>query len=1264
MSRLTRPFHKSSRYDLPRPVHPLSPPDTDITADSVQLPPMNIVPRDMGLYTDPATSSYTKVDSAEHYHPASSEAQRPSGHFRRTSNLTYHPPVSLRHEARSAPRSATRWLVMVFPPSAVSREHGSSIFLEATARASHAVLMPLLPSLSGQLSAIAREFSFPSTTGICIYLHMADGGVQFAPRVSDESWSILWGSAFDERQTTNSMGGLPVAGRIEFDLDLRKARWFDMWVTACRRELDVGLSAPASVAHRRDESRTTFAHEQPEESIADDISVTIQRKVPIIRHVPRKLSLLDRIDVSSLRPASRSSRNALSPTRAEEHRLVLSPVAQLTTEIGEDEPQTAIQRVEKKVQKWRASSSFAKSPLVTSTGQTALDPTNMPNNVPLADSDVDINVDGMQPLDLDDFTWSVTSAGPLSPEFEPNSALFSDQGRVPSVHLDRRLEGSICLTPTTCTSFGPPDYDVTSPVSSLISRLPSPDIAERCVDYAPLTPSTATSWGPPSEWPGSPALSYRAPSVDIAARYLGSRPVTPSTATSWGAPVEYPASPATPSYIATPGIGSMHFDDGYEEETLLQPGRVLRSFGAGGQEPREHTLRRNEDGDAGVKAVPWRLVWPYRRASEPEVLARPLSTRLDPGYPLVNIYPAVYPHFDLYPVCPDIFGSDNTQPWQCVWPYNASAEKTVVTSPWNRVWPYQRAPGSDDTTTSIDVRLNPGYPSISLYPAAYPYFDLYPSKPDDNWAARGVNMKVDAKYPVFSIYPAVYPAFEIYPGYVIEPQRSSLKALPVRLPASYPFAEIYSPVYPHFDIYPVKVASFSQIPASTRQLPQKTVSSPIKQQVISVRLDRLYPVFDLYPASYPDSLNDIYPCVQVDREDDHLSVKLPTRYPYLDIYPAVYPFFNLYPAVQKGPEQSSIPQAETKSTVLVNLKPKYPHIDLYPPVYPHFSIYPALPSPPVEKSVTIVCEARYPNFDIYPAVYPYFDIYRAGKASISEYWREPCSVRLDVKYPDFDLYPVVYPFLDIYNTGSVSDPVPLANKLSVRLEASYPAFDIYPAVYTHFQLYPAIQPAIQASPRLSRRKTHRELCEIVFSQSATFASPPAPLPLSGLPEISGASKGTAADANHLSIPTRPSEVRRSVSLNRPSKNAPAGGMLRSVSLRHLPAVTEGASRSVHPGHRASHVGELHDSVPGGEVAAKRLKSRRDSIILEKARHWNAPGSVSVPLQRDSLRSALNDQSGVPLPPMPSNSELPNGRRGPINQQRPVSKLDRTKFPFH
>lgn len=140
MSRLTRPYYKPI-YDLPRPVHPLSPPETDITADSI---PVNVGTREAS-YTDLTSLFHTKVDPPEVHHAPPSEA--PSHRIRR-SNLSYVHNGSFRNESRSAPRSATRWLIMVLPPPAVSREHSHGLYLNASARSGQTILMPLFPSVS------------------------------------------------------------------------------------------------------------------------------------------------------------------------------------------------------------------------------------------------------------------------------------------------------------------------------------------------------------------------------------------------------------------------------------------------------------------------------------------------------------------------------------------------------------------------------------------------------------------------------------------------------------------------------------------------------------------------------------------------------------------------------------------------------------------------------------------------------------------------------------------------------------------------------------------------------------------------------------------------------------------------------------------------------------------------------------------------------------------------------------------------------------
>ena len=70
-----------------------------------------------------------------------------------------------------------------------------------------------------QLGAIAREFNFPSVVGIALYMHVNEAGVLFTPRISEESWSILWGHLF-EPNAPGPSGGLPISGRIEFDIGM------------------------------------------------------------------------------------------------------------------------------------------------------------------------------------------------------------------------------------------------------------------------------------------------------------------------------------------------------------------------------------------------------------------------------------------------------------------------------------------------------------------------------------------------------------------------------------------------------------------------------------------------------------------------------------------------------------------------------------------------------------------------------------------------------------------------------------------------------------------------------------------------------------------------------------------------------------------------------------------------------------------------------------------------------------------------------------
>ena len=440
--------------------------------------------------------------------------------------------------------------------------------------------------MGGQLGAIAREFSLPSIAGLCIYLNTTTGGVTVAPRLTDEAWTLLWAQFLDTRNPISPQTQLPICGRIEFDIDMNKARWYDAWLAAPRRDaqdvpVSVAPSRPATISHWGGDSRTTFHEDQADD--LETISVMQQVKNRTLgRHAPRKLSLVDRFELSSVKSGSKLVRN-FTPTspseEASQRQHSLSPIAQ------EEEPRSARRQLDHLITTWRESASQAASPLAA-TGQTSLDPANMPNTLPL---DLVIDTEVESQLNLDDFAWSVSSAGP--PEYDDELDSQADWEYEPSIHLAHRLQGSVCLTPTTVSSWGPPDYDdVLSPISN-VSRLPSPDIATRMIEDCPPTPSTCTSWGAPS-YPNSPfPREYRAPSVDLGHRGTFSRPVTPSTATTWGPLDSYPPSPMGAAY----------------SEAVRTPDAGERSFGDAMRMPQEDHYEH------------WSLVWPYYHVRQVEL---------------------------------------------------------------------------------------------------------------------------------------------------------------------------------------------------------------------------------------------------------------------------------------------------------------------------------------------------------------------------------------------------------------------------------------------------------------------------------------------------------------------------------------------------------------------------------------------------------------------------------------------------------------------
>lgn len=512
--------------------------------------------------------------------------------------------------------------------------------------------------------------------------------------------------------------------------------------------------------HQCQESKTTVNSE--------DVQEQSQTVASTKKRTPKPLSLVERFDLANPSPSRPLSIPMPVPVTTsasipEPHSATpLAKAPALLPVVQEDEPLLSHrEEIDSRVKSWRASATF-KANLLASTGQVSLDPANMPNTLPLGDP-VPEGDEVLLEMNPEDYSWSITSAGPPSPLDSPTSI---SSYRVQSVHMDRRVVGSVLLTPETCTSWGPEDYDPFSPVSSEF-RLPSPDLGQRSLEYCPMTPTTATSWGPPSEYPPSPdsesqwvyyyrapsldlgqrvgwsrpvtpstATSwgppseyppspplesqwayYRSPSVDLGRRAEGSKPVTPSTATSWGPPEEWPPTPTTLSRVSTPDPAQQRFSFTEEIGRLAPPPAVTIPAPPASRDtvrpypmPGERTMKPQE-------LVPWKFVWPYLtlddRKSESQAPA----------------------------------------PWKYVWPYlmYEQTAKPRELAPWNYVWPYltQVAP--------LSGPLEPREPLVAVERVAYPVFKIcgWPLPLQCSLVAYGLNLRID---------PAVYPHFNIYPS--------------------------------------------------------------------------------------------------------------------------------------------------------------------------------------------------------------------------------------------------------------------------------------------------------------------------------------------------------------------------------------------------------------------------------------------------------------------------------------------------------------------
>ncbi|KAG2348944.1 hypothetical protein BDR05DRAFT_986577 [Suillus weaverae] len=1029
----TMPAIHSSRNNHP---FPLSPPETDQESLPVQLPPASLV---------------AGAELEQLAHSALSFPERSKFQSRRTSTLSYQ-NSGVRDNRDRTPSRASKSLIVILPPADFPVDHGqlgNVLSMGPRHRLSQGILMPLFPTMYGQLTAIAREFNFPSTVGLCLYHHITENGITMTPRISDDAWQYLWAHLIESR---NGSQQLPIGGRVEFDIDINKARWFDAWLAGTLRD-DIIVPAPrshASILHLHGDSKTTFAEEHiANEDRWENQTIQSNSKPTTIRHAPKKLSLVDRLDSTALQDSYKASQATSPPPNHVAHQL--SPIPQSAI------PQTSKAELRRRVNSWRASALLDPASMTESyqpvpnamLGAAAIETTD---EYPL-----EVEAGVQEPLNLADFAWSVSSAGPPSPPLDSPSSSF----RLPSVHLDRRMQESVLLTPITATSWGPPDDDWLSDVSS-IDRLPSPDIGRRILESAPLTPATATSWGPADDWRSDVSSIDCLPSPDIAHRMLEDALASPVSGAPWHKVRNL--SPAGESY--SPWAGMSASSSSWFDVTTL-PSTTYNPW-------------------AGM---PWVQVWPWSELD---------SAKSGVPYSPWAIVPAIraWPWFDIHAAQNrgdlKLQRSTSSNPW--------------VGMPWFNVGPWHEINGAQPRNSMVISLSRQGglkseYPSLDIYPASYPYFNIYPACAEVNSglsSARG--------YPILEIYPAVYPHFNLYPSIacsaISSPKKTAAsqpqKSVIVELAPTYPLFNLYPPLYPYNlnSIYPapaVKLSSSVVLPSSYPWLviypsvyphvnpyPQAgaEVTGPRKAkdeiaQPVQVKLRPQYPILDIYPAGYPRSLKTIYPPTKVEDHVSEITVRLSSRYPWLDIYPSVYPSVEPYPTLEKTCESPiSGSQTHCKSEcVEVTLARYYPSFDLYPAAYPYFDLYPALPdirsrgsqqeepAKDIVDSVSVDLAGTYPYICPYPPAYPHFDLYPRIQIHASRDGDDLMASKIFASsstYPFLVIYPAVYPHFDLY-PARTAEPATREEDTADRKSfvSAYPFLVIYPHVYPHFDLYPA-----------------------------------------------------------------------------------------------------------------------------------------------------------------------------------------------------------------
>ncbi|KAG8987193.1 hypothetical protein FRB93_004907 [Tulasnella sp. JGI-2019a] len=1019
-----------------------------------------------------------------------------------------------------------KWLVMVIPPASLHRESafGSLIHHGPPGRFLNGTLVPLQTTLFGQVNSIAREFGLPSTIGVCLYLQVTEGPHAFSPRLSDETWSALWAPFFttfaDDRLPTLP-AGLPIAGRIEFDLDLRQARWYHSWITgALNQEIgglprDDGLdgseiegSRQAGTTHSQtmapmddgtggaerfpdyaSESgmrRSSLASKYFSAGSPSVISASTTRP----HHAPRRLSLLGRRDHSelpSIHPPRQPSRLSFtSSVHADEEIMLnansheglfgvesnaialpkkvyphgLSPIPQ--SHMGS--PMTAGHHqkdVNSLVQQWRH----------TSAGASPVDPVETPQRSPPAHTSTSADpaeefARRVATMNMDDYSWSISSLGPPSPLPSPlplNEAVGVVEPASPVV-----TESSFK------TSWGPSDYTIDWNAEEQDDgfRYPTPDLAARMIEDSPITPLVLDA-GFVRESP----VEHLEEQEEAVASGSGMWPyVEPANQ----APLLVDAlSYVDPAEEFQRRVAAMNMDD-YTwsisslgpPSPLPSPSFELHEFSA--------TTRALEHASPVVSESSFRTSWGPSDGTidwdikEEDGFRYPtpdLAARMIEDSPIT---PLVLDTFDLeMPEEPIVEEQEAEVEVEAEgsgsrmgWPYSDVRADDVVldvpeeTGPSRMGWPYHRATEDAEHEGEVESSVTDEQSNFG-----WPYSN----------AAREADMAVDAPAddPLLSgmgwpHYEAVVEATDAQEEAVVEaptfgwPYSVASRMEPVTLSrpaAAYPWFDLYPKGYPEMEIYP-GVPEDDALPKS-----------------LSVRLPRsavIYPSFDLYPAGYPTI--EIYPALYPAPAGaaKSLPVSLPRPaviYPWFDLYPAGYPTIEIYPTLYPAAEDV------TKSLPVSLPRPaaSYPDFELYPMGYPSIVIYPDISSRRfvsqevtsgkdlVLKGPSICLPASYPMSVVdYPSIiiYPNVTPTTSSQPTSLDSATKSLPVRLNASYPTFNLYPAGYPSVNIYpDIIAAPPPQESINKaLPVALAPSYPTFDLYPAGYPSMNIYPAVSP--------------------------------------------------------------------------------------------------------------------------------------------------------------------------------------------------------------